>query len=79
MSEEGQIVSNIPIPKIIRGRGKYKFSMMKVGDSFWSEATTDALRTAAYKYVNRTSKKNKDKVFKAVRIDAGGARIWRIK
>lgn len=67
-----EIEKNVPMPKG-RGRNKYNFHMMEVGDSFlvapWLEA--DKARSAAYSWGKLHGKK-----FKSQRKD-NSLRIWR--
>lgn len=65
-----EIEKDIPIPEVSgKGRSKYPFPEMEVGDSIFSDNVS--IRQAAYAYARRKGKK-----FVVRQVD-GGYRVWR--
>ena len=67
-----KIEKNIPIPR--KGKQKYPFSKMEIGDSFFLENSTIG-KVAAEAY---REKKATNRMYVARSID-GGVRIWRVE
>lgn len=72
MSDEFKIEKDIPVPNIAgRGRTKYPFHELEVGDSLFSESIS--IRQAAYAFARRKGIKV------TVRKTDNGYRVWRIE
>lgn len=65
-----EIEKDVPIPEVTgKGKSKYPFHSMEVGDSIFSESRS--IRQAAYAHARRNNKKF------IVRYVEGGYRVWR--
>lgn len=70
MMKQYEIEKDVPIPEVSgKGRSKYPFYEMAVGDSIFSENVS--IRQAAYAHARRNNK-----TF-IVRKVEGGYRVWR--
>lgn len=87
MNEPFQVTSGIPIPaNYNRGKPKYPFAAMKVGDSFFApapEATVKRIGMAAYCFARELRTKtlgseNRKFLSRSV-TDPDGVRCWRIQ
>lgn len=71
-----EIEKGIPLsdPRALanKGRSKYPWAQMEVGDSFHARVSSNSLRTTAAHFARKTGWKF------VVRKDGEGARAWRI-